>query len=89
MVGIASDQGINVSNAASSVKSINGNSVHGLRHTHCTLGLQSRAYSVEEMMHRLGHSDVRVTMQVYTHVTEETMENNPEAYKNYFHTLKR
>ncbi|MBD8032920.1 tyrosine-type recombinase/integrase [Solibacillus merdavium] len=57
--------------------------VHGLRHTHCTVGLQSRAYSVEEMMHRLGHSDVKVTMQVYTHVTEETMERNPGIYIKY------
>lgn len=57
--------------------------VHGLRHTHCTLGLQSRAFSVEEMMNRLGHKDILTTMLVYTHVTEVTMQDNPAAYMEF------
>lgn len=57
--------------------------VHGLRHTHCTLGLQSRAFSVEEMMNRLGHKDIQMTMLVYTHVTEDTMQDNPAAYMEF------
>ena len=57
--------------------------VHGLRHTHCTLGLQSRAYTIEEMMNRLEHKDIKVTMDVYMHVTHETMESNPKIYREY------
>ena len=57
--------------------------VHGLRHTHCTLGLKSRQYSIEEMMQRLGHKDIKMTMDVYTHVTHETMETNPDLYMEY------
>ena len=57
--------------------------VHGLRHTHCTLGLKSRQYTIEEMMHRLGHKDIKVTMEVYTHVTAESMETNPDLYREY------
>ncbi|MBL3731665.1 site-specific integrase [Lysinibacillus sp. HST-98] len=57
--------------------------VHGLRHTHCTLGLKSRQYTIEEMMHRLGHKDIKVTMDVYTHVTVESMETNPDLYMEY------
>ena len=56
---------------------------HGFRHTHCTLALQSRQFTVPEIMHRLGHKDVQVTMQVYTHVTEDTMENNTDLYLDY------
>lgn len=56
---------------------------HGFRHTHCTLALQSRQFSVPEVMHRLGHKDVQITMQVYTHVTADTMKNNTDLYLDY------
>ena len=56
---------------------------HGFRHTHCTLALQSGHFKVPEVMHRLGHKDIKVTMQVYTHVTAETMENNADLYLDY------
>ena len=56
---------------------------HGFRHTHCTLALQSRQFTVPEVMHRLGHKDIKVTMEVYTHVTAETMENNTDLYLDY------
>ncbi|MBD8522744.1 tyrosine-type recombinase/integrase [Lysinibacillus fusiformis] len=59
---------------------------HGFRHTHCTLALQSRHFTVPEVMHRLGHKDIKVTMQVYTHVTAETMENNTDLYLDYLKT---
>ena len=34
-------------------------------------------------MQRLGHKDIKVTMDVYTHVTHETMETNPDLYMEY------
>lgn len=47
--------------------------IHGLRHTHCTLGLKSHQYTIEKMMHRLGHKDIKITMEVYTHVTADSI----------------
>ncbi|MFP5522335.1 tyrosine-type recombinase/integrase [Peptococcus simiae] len=43
--------------------------VHGLRHTHATLMLESGA-SVKEVQERLGHSTYSITMDTYAHVTD-------------------
>lgn len=40
---------------------------HGLRHTHCSL-LFSAGVSIPEVQDRLGHSDVKTTIDVYNHV---------------------
>ena len=42
-------------------------SPHGLRHTHCSL-LFSAGVSIPEVQDRLGHSDVKTTLDVYNHV---------------------
>lgn len=41
---------------------------HGFRHTHCSLLFESGA-SVKEVQVRLGHTDIKTTMDIYTHVT--------------------
>lgn len=43
---------------------------HGLRHTHCSL-LFEAGVSLKEVQVRLGHSDVKTTLDIYTHVTQE------------------
>ncbi len=43
--------------------------VHGLRHTHCSLLFESGA-SIKEVQERLGHSDIHTTMNIYTHVSK-------------------
>lgn len=43
--------------------------LHGFRHTHCSLLFASGA-SIKEVQERLGHSDVKTTMDIYAHVTE-------------------
>ena len=43
---------------------------HGLRHTHCSLLFEAGA-SLKEVQDRLGHSDVKTTMDIYTHVTKK------------------
>jgi ribosome-binding ATPase YchF (GTP1/OBG family) len=50
--------------------------LHGFRHTHCSLLFESGA-SVKEVYVRLGHTDIKTTMDdIYTHIgkkkTEET-----------------
>lgn len=44
--------------------------LHGLRHTHCSLLLQSGA-NVKVVSERLGHKDINTTLNIYTHVTKE------------------
>lgn len=43
-------------------------SLHGLRHTHATLLLAAGVHP-KVVQERLGHSDISVTMSVYSHVT--------------------
>ncbi len=43
--------------------------VHGFRHTHCSLLFESGA-SIKEVQDRLGHSDIHTTMNIYAHVSK-------------------
>ncbi|WP_298468993.1 tyrosine-type recombinase/integrase [uncultured Psychrobacillus sp.] len=43
---------------------------HGLLHTHCSLLFEAGA-SLKEVQVRLGHTDVKTTMDIYTHVTQK------------------
>lgn len=45
-------------------------SPHGLRHTHCSL-LFSAGVSIPEVQDRLGHTDVKTTIDVYNHVYQQ------------------
>lgn len=59
--------------------------IHGFRHTHCSLLFESGA-SIKEVQERLGHSDIRTTMDIYTHVTESaknTVADNFSKYINF------
>ena len=42
--------------------------VHGFRHTHASLLFESGA-TFKEVQVRLGHSDIKTTMDIYTHYT--------------------
>ena len=43
---------------------------HSLRHTHATMLLEKGA-NIKDVQHRLGHKNVQVTLQIYTHTTEK------------------
>ncbi|MBN1053070.1 site-specific integrase [Clostridium botulinum] len=47
---------------------------HGLRHTHATI-LISNGENIKVVSERLGHTDIRMTLNTYTHVMED-MKNN-------------
>ncbi|MFC7688160.1 site-specific integrase [Ureibacillus sp. GCM10028918] len=55
---------------------------HGLRHTHCSLLFEAGA-SIKEVQERLGHSDIKTTMNIYTHVTKKAKEATAEKYSIY------
>ncbi|WP_251574765.1 tyrosine-type recombinase/integrase [Paenibacillus sp. MER TA 81-3] len=38
--------------------------VHGLRHTHASLLFEAGA-SIKEVLERLGHSDIKMTMNIF------------------------
>lgn len=42
--------------------------VHGFRHTYASLLFEAGA-SIKEVQSRLGHSDIKTTMNIYTHIT--------------------
>lgn len=56
--------------------------IHGFRHTHCSLLLES-GITVQEAQERLGHSDIKVTMKIYAHVTEKQKEEVGKKFAKY------
>lgn len=55
---------------------------HGLRHTHCSLSFES-GMRIEEVKERLGHSDIKTTMNIYTHVTQQAKSDAAEKFAKY------
>lgn len=55
---------------------------HGLRHTHCSLLFEAGA-SLKEVQDRLGHSDIKTTMDIYTHLTPEAKSGVIQKFDNY------
>lgn len=58
---------------------------HGLRHTHCSLLFEAGA-SIKEVQDRLGHGDIKTTMNIYTHVTKKAKEAAAEKFANYMNS---
>lgn len=56
--------------------------VHGLRHTHCSLLFEAGA-PIQVVKERLGHSDIQTTMNIYTHVTQKAKEDTAEKFAKY------
>ena len=56
--------------------------VHGFRHTHASL-LFEAGVSIKEASDRLGHSDIRTTMNIYTHVTAKTKDKVAQKLESY------
>lgn len=55
---------------------------HGFRHTHCSILFEAGA-SIKEVQDRLGHSDVKTTMDVYAHVSEKAKDDAINKFVNY------
>lgn len=56
--------------------------IHGFRHGHCSL-LFEAGVSIKDVMERLGHSDMKTTITVYSHVTETSRSNSAELFSKY------
>lgn len=60
---------------------VNDIGFHGFRHTHASLLLNS-GIPYKELQHRLGHSQLSMTMDIYSHLSKE----NTEKAVSYFET---
>lgn len=56
--------------------------VHGFRHTHCTL-LFEAGVSIPDVKDRLGHKDIKMTMNIYNHVTEKKQQHVIDLFSTY------
>ncbi len=65
------------------IKGIRYISPHGFRHTHCSLLFSSGA-SISEVQKRLGHTDVKTTLDVYNHLFKEDEKKALKNYINFF-----
>lgn len=54
---------------------------HSFRHTHSTLLAEDSSITPKELAARLGHKNVNLTQNVYTHVTEKMKENAREVFQ--------
>lgn len=56
--------------------------VHGLRYTHASL-LFEAGVTIKDVQARLGHSDIKTTMDIYTHVTNSAKERAAKAFEDF------
>lgn len=54
----------------------------GFRHTHASLLFEAGA-TIKEVQSRLGHSDIKTAMNIYTHITQASREKLAEKFQNH------
>ncbi|MGL4695237.1 site-specific integrase [Enterococcus larvae] len=57
-------------------------SAHGFRHTHASLLFEAGS-SLKDAQERLGHSDINITANVYTHVTENKNRKTVDSFSKF------
>lgn len=56
--------------------------IHGLRHTHASLLLESGA-NIKDVQERLGHASIQITMDLYIHITDKRKEETATQFAKY------
>lgn len=56
---------------------------HSLRHTHCTMLIENNV-PLKYVQERLGHKNIKVTMDIYNHITESQKQIGKEMIDNIF-----
>lgn len=60
--------------------------LHGLRHTHATLLIANNpSITPKDIEARLGHTDIETTLNIYTHVTNDSDDKTVAALNNFKH----
>lgn len=60
--------------------------VHGFRHTHCSL-LFEAGIDMQNVKQRLGHSDIKTTMNIYAHVTKTERDKTADVFGDFMNTM--
>ncbi|MFD1357635.1 tyrosine-type recombinase/integrase [Fictibacillus halophilus] len=61
-------------------------SIHGLRHTHAVMLLESKN-DINLVSKRLGHRDITVTSNTYGHISDKLMISSVDQYEKYMDSL--
>ncbi len=56
--------------------------LHGFRHTHASL-LFASGVNAKQVQQRLGHSNINTTLNIYTHVTNDQLDQLGDAFARY------
>ena len=56
--------------------------MHGFRHSHCSLLFEMNT-PIQVVQDRLGHTNIKTTMDIYTHVTEKQRDDIAENFAKY------
>ncbi|MBF0714667.1 tyrosine-type recombinase/integrase [Gemelliphila palaticanis] len=56
--------------------------IHGFRHTHASLLFEAGA-NIKDVQERLGHTDIKTTMNVYTHLSKKQKEKTADIFYNF------
>ena len=64
----------------------NASGFHILRHTHTTM-LVEAGVEIPLIMQRLGHSDSKITMEIYSHVTQKMQNHMDDKMTDFFQNL--
>ncbi len=59
--------------------------VHSFRHTHSSLLFEAGA-SIKQVQERLGHTDIKTTLDIYTHVTKSVEKDTPNIFLKYMNS---
>lgn len=59
--------------------------VHSFRHTHSSLLFEAGA-SIKQVQERLGHADIKTTLDIYTHVTKSAEKDTPNIFLKYMNS---
>lgn len=59
--------------------------MHGFRHTHCSLLFEAGA-TIKEVQDRLGHSDIKTTINIYAHVTKKAKTDTAEKFARFINS---
>lgn len=61
---------------------------HSLRHTHATLLIENGA-NIKDVQLRLGHSDIKTTLNTYTHATEQMAQQTVDLFEKVINSGKK
>lgn len=60
--------------------------IHGLRHTHAVLLLESGA-DMKFIQERLGHKNISITSDIYSHISEKLETKSVDNYEEYMKSI--